>query len=108
MALCSCHVVIVNMNHTPSSSTFLRPKSHHHHHLFRFSESNHFVAKWRLPERRRFNVIVASAGADLTNPFSVNIGLDSQVQISFHHFLILINCSLSIYLGHMNMPNITS
>lgn len=35
------------------------------------------MTKWRSPERRRLNLLVA-AGAELSNPFSVNIGLDSQ------------------------------
>ncbi|KAI3499677.1 hypothetical protein L1887_35482 [Cichorium endivia] len=36
-----------------------------------------FMTKCRLPVRRRCTVVVA-AGAELSNPFSVNIGLDSQ------------------------------
>lgn len=35
------------------------------------------MTKWRSPERRRLNLVV-TAGAELSNPFSVNIGLDSQ------------------------------
>ncbi|KAI3758533.1 hypothetical protein L6452_06098 [Arctium lappa] len=77
MASCSCHLVILDMNRT--SVQTLTPK-HHPFELHRFRESNNFVGfmtKWRSPERRRLN-LVAAAGAELSNPFSVNIGLDSQ------------------------------
>ncbi|KAI3785338.1 hypothetical protein L1987_44454 [Smallanthus sonchifolius] len=67
MASCSCHSLI-----NPTAS-ILPPKPH----LFELHRSTHFITKWRLPERRRLSVVVA-AGADLSNPFSVNIGLDSQ------------------------------
>ncbi|KAI3726547.1 hypothetical protein L1987_66345 [Smallanthus sonchifolius] len=69
-ASCSCHSLI---NPTASILQILTPKPH----LFELHRSTHFITKWRLPERRRLSVVVA-AGADLSNPFSVNIGLDSQ------------------------------
>ncbi|XP_076953701.1 NAD kinase 2, chloroplastic-like [Bidens hawaiensis] len=68
MASCSCHSLIVDMNRTAAS--ILRSP----HHL---QPSTSFIARWRLPVRRRISV-VAAAGAELSNPLSVNIGLDSQ------------------------------
>nr|BCT08365.1 NAD kinase [Flaveria bidentis] len=74
MASWSCHSAIVDVNRTASMIQMLTPK----HHLFhRSRESGDFNTKWRLPQRRRISVVVA-AGAELSNPFSVNIGLDSQ------------------------------
>lgn len=75
MASRSCHLVIVDMNRTaPILQTVTTPK-HHPLELHRF---NNFVTKCRLPARRRLTVVVAAAGAELSNPFSLNIGLDSQ------------------------------
>nr|XP_043614854.1 NAD kinase 2, chloroplastic [Erigeron canadensis] len=75
MASSSCHLVIVDMNHPTSflHRPFPTPKPHLSE-LHRFST---LLTKWRFPERRRISVVVA-AGAELSNPFSVNIGLDSQ------------------------------
>lgn len=73
MASCSCHSLIVDMNRTAPILQTSIPKSHPFDQLQRFKETNR-----RLHERRRFSVVVA-AGAELSNPFSVNIGLDSQV-----------------------------
>ncbi|KAK1422165.1 hypothetical protein QVD17_25094 [Tagetes erecta] len=72
MASCSCHSLIVDMNRTAPIVQTLIPKSLPFDQLQRFKETNR-----RLHERRRFSVVVA-AGAELSNPFSVNIGLDAQ------------------------------
>ncbi|KAL4583119.1 hypothetical protein LXL04_007683 [Taraxacum kok-saghyz] len=79
MALCSCHLVIIDMNRTSPVLHTVTPK-HHPLELQRFREPNNsvgFLTKCRIPARRRLTVVVA-AGAELSNPFSVNIGLDSQ------------------------------
>lgn len=79
MASCSCHLVIVDMNRTSPVLHTVTLK-HHPFELQRFREPNNsvgFPTKCRLPARRRLTVVVA-AGAELSNPFSVNIGLDSQ------------------------------
>ncbi|XP_071710783.1 NAD kinase 2, chloroplastic-like [Rutidosis leptorrhynchoides] len=76
MTSCSCHLVILNMNLT--SSSIVTPKPHLLFESHRFNNNN-LGTKWRLPERRRItSVIVAAGAADLSNPFSLNIGLDSQ------------------------------
>ncbi|KAK9054249.1 hypothetical protein SSX86_025327 [Deinandra increscens subsp. villosa] len=75
------------MNPTASFPQALTPKPHLFE-LQRLREPSNFigfVAKWRLPpDRRRFG-LVAAAGAELSNPFSVNIGLDSQVTYQSHN-----------------------
>lgn len=79
MASCSCHLVIVDMNRTSPILQTVIPK-HHPFDLLRSREPNNFmgfITKCRLPVRRRVTVVVAAA-AELSNPFSVNIGLDSQ------------------------------
>lgn len=76
MASCSCHSLILDMNRTSSIVQTLTPKPHVFE-LHRFRESNGvigFMTKWRLPQRR----VVVAAGAEPSNPFSVNLGLDSQ------------------------------
>ncbi|KAM0000230.1 putative NAD(+) kinase [Helianthus debilis subsp. tardiflorus] len=70
----SFHSVIVNMNRTASIVRILTPKPY----LFELHRSSSFVGNWRLPERCRFGLVVVAAGAELSNPFSVNIGLDSK------------------------------
>ncbi|KAI7739416.1 hypothetical protein M8C21_010759 [Ambrosia artemisiifolia] len=76
MASCSCHSVIVDMNRTAS---ILHPLTPIPPHQRRFRDNNNLIIKWRLPGRRRLTVVAAAgAEADLFNPFSVNIGLDSQ------------------------------
>ncbi|KAK1433331.1 hypothetical protein QVD17_10241 [Tagetes erecta] len=73
MASCSCHSIILDVNRSPSIFQMLTSK----HYLFGLHRSSNFMTLFRLPERRRFSVAVA-ARADLSNPFSVNIGLDPQ------------------------------
>ncbi|KVH11580.1 NAD kinase 2, chloroplastic [Cynara cardunculus var. scolymus] len=79
MASCSCHLVILDMNRTsPIVQTVTRKRLPFE--LHRFREPGNFLGfmtKWRSHERRRLNLVV-TAGAELSNPFSVNIGLDSQ------------------------------
>nr|BCT08364.1 NAD kinase [Flaveria bidentis] len=80
MASCSCCSMIVDMNRTASVVQLLTLKPH----VFeaqRFRETGDsfgFGARWRLPDRRRVGVVVA-AGAELSDTFSVNIGLDSPI-----------------------------
>ncbi|KAL8257166.1 hypothetical protein R6Q59_029207 [Mikania micrantha] len=80
MASCSCHSLIVHMNPTASILRTFTP-NHRLFELHRLRETGNtfigFMTRWRLPERRRLSV-VAAAGAEISNPFSVNIGLDSQ------------------------------
>ncbi|KAI3767635.1 hypothetical protein L2E82_17933 [Cichorium intybus] len=67
------------MNRTSPILQTVIPK-HHPFDLLRSREPNNFmgfITKCRLPVRRRVTVVVAAA-AELSNPFSVNIGLDSQ------------------------------
>ncbi|XP_076911917.1 NAD kinase 2, chloroplastic-like [Bidens hawaiensis] len=63
----SCHSLIVDMT-TASILRTLTPIPHH------LQRSISFIAR---SVRRRITV-VAAAGAELSNPFSINIGLDSQ------------------------------
>ena len=75
---CSCQsVIVVDMNRTSSI-----PKPYYTFDInHRFRDSNNLGVK---PERRRISVVAsaagAGAGAEVTNPFSVSIGLDSQVR----------------------------
>ncbi|KAJ0629699.1 putative NAD(+) kinase [Helianthus annuus] len=70
MASSSCHSLFVDMNRTVSIVHTFTPKPHPF-------DLQRVMTKWRLPERRRVTV-VAAAGAEVSNPFSLNIGLDSQ------------------------------
>ncbi|KAI3761080.1 hypothetical protein L1987_51487 [Smallanthus sonchifolius] len=79
VASCSCHSLILDMNLTASIVHTLTPKPHLFE-LHRFREPNNvsgFMINWRLPQRRCLSVVVAAA-AEFSNPFPVNIGLDSQ------------------------------
>ncbi|KAL8231049.1 hypothetical protein R6Q57_000827 [Mikania cordata] len=79
MASWSCHSLIADTNRTASIANILTPKPHRFE-LRRSRESSNligFLTRWRLPEWRRLGVAVA-AGAELSNTFSANIGLDSQ------------------------------
>ncbi|GJX36565.1 ATP-NAD kinase-like domain-containing protein [Tanacetum coccineum] len=79
---CSCQSVIV-VNRTTTPKPYSNIFDHHHHH-HRFKDSNNVnlgVNKCRLggQQRRRISVVASAAGAaEVTNPFSVSIGLDSQ------------------------------
>ncbi|PWA49017.1 ATP-NAD kinase-like domain-containing protein [Artemisia annua] len=68
----SCHsVIVVDMNR---ASLIPKPYTFDMNHRFRDSNNNN-----KLPQRRRISVAAAAAaGAEVTNPFSVSIGLDSQ------------------------------